>query len=136
VAFLTIEYPNRVLAQLHVSWLAPSKLRRTTLVGNQRMIVYDDLEPAEKVKVFDRGVDQVRVPESFGEFQLTYRSGDVISPALDNTEPLHLECLHFLECITRGERPWTDGRAGLEIIRVLEAAQRSLSRGGSVEPVS
>lgn len=135
VAFLTLEYPNRVLAQLHVSWLAPSKLRRTALVGSQRMIVYDDLEPTEKVKIFDRGVDRVRVPESFGEFQLTYRSGDILSPALDNTEPLRVQCQHFLECITRATRPVTDGAAGLDVVRALEAAERSARRGGAVEMV-
>lgn len=135
VAFLTLEYPNHVMAQLHVSWLAPSKLRRTTLVGSQRMIVYDDLEPTEKVRIFDRGVDRVRVPETFGEFQLTYRSGDIISPALENTEPLQVECQHFVECILAGQRPQTDGEAGLAIVLALEAAERSLKRGGALEEV-
>ena len=79
VAFLTLEFPSGILAQVQISWLAPSKLRRTSVVGRQKMIVYDDLEPVEKVKVFDRGVD--RQPASFGEFQLTYRSGDILEPA-------------------------------------------------------
>ncbi|MBI4494286.1 MAG: Gfo/Idh/MocA family oxidoreductase [Chloroflexi bacterium] len=133
VAFLTLQFPNEVLAQLHVSWLAPSKLRRTTIVGSKRMVVYDDVEAVEKVKVFDRGVD--RVPESFGEFQLTYRSGDVVSPKIENTEPLYLQCSHFLECIRTGCRPLTAGPDGVEIIRILAAAQRSMNNGGAIEPV-
>ncbi|HET6316614.1 MAG TPA: Gfo/Idh/MocA family oxidoreductase, partial [Chloroflexota bacterium] len=83
VAFVTLEFPSGILAQIQISWLAPSKLRRTTVVGRQRMVVYDDNEAVEKVKVYDRGID--RQPASFGEFQLTYRSGDILSPQLDNT---------------------------------------------------
>ena len=110
VAFLTLEFPSGILAQVQISWLAPSKLRRTSIVGRQKMIVYDDLEPVEKVKVYDRGVD--RQPASFGEFQLTYRSGDILSPRLDTTEPLYIECEHFLECIRTGRVPDASPRSG------------------------
>ncbi|MGI9148408.1 MAG: Gfo/Idh/MocA family protein [Chloroflexota bacterium] len=133
VAFLTLEFPSGILAQVQLSWLAPSKLRRTSLVGSERMVVYDDLEPVEKVKIFDRGVD--RQPASFGEYQLTYRSGDIVSPRLDTTEPLYLECAHFLECIQTGRDPDTSPRSGVEVVRVLQAAERSLRRGGAPEPV-
>ena len=133
VAFLTLEFPSGILAQIQISWLAPSKLRRTSIVGRQRMIVYDDLEPVEKVKVFDRGVD--RQPASFGEFQLTYRSGDILSPQLDTTEPLYLECAHFLECIQRGRTPDTSARHGVDIVRVIQAAERSLRFGGTPQPI-
>jgi predicted dehydrogenase len=133
VAFLTLEFPSGILAQVQISWLAPSKLRRTSIVGRQRMIVYDDLEPVEKVKVFDRGVD--RQPASFGEFQLTYRSGDILSPRLDTTEPLFIECEHFLECIRTGREPDTSPRSGVDVVRVIQAAERSLRCGGAPQRV-
>ena len=133
VAFLTLEFPSGILAQVQISWLAPSKLRRTSIVGRQRMIVYDDLEPVEKVKVFDRGVD--RQPASFGEFQLTYRSGDILSPRLDTTEPLYIECAHFLECIQTGRTPDTSPRSGIDVVRVIQAAERSMRSGGTSQPV-
>jgi predicted dehydrogenase len=133
VAFLTLEFPSGILAQLQISWLAPSKLRRTSIVGRQRMIVYDDLEPVEKVKIFDRGVD--RQPASFGEFQLTYRSGDILSPRLDTTEPLYMECAHFLECIETGLVPDTSPRSGVDVVRVIQAAERSLRQGGAPQAV-
>jgi predicted dehydrogenase len=133
VAFLTLEFPSGILAQVQISWLAPSKLRRTSIVGRQRMIVYDDLEPVEKVKVYDRGVD--RQPASFGEFQLTYRSGDILSPRVDTTEPLYLECAHFLECIRTGREPDSSPRSAVEVVRVIQAAERSLRQGGAPQPV-
>ena len=133
VAFLTLEFPSGILAQVQISWLAPSKLRRTSVVGLQRMIVYDDLEPVEKVKIYDRGVD--RQPASFGEFQLTYRSGDILSPRLDTTEPLFLEASHFLECIRSGRQPDTSPRSGVEVVRVIQAAERSLRQGGAPQTI-
>jgi predicted dehydrogenase len=133
VAFLTLEFPSGILAQVQISWLAPSKLRRTSVVGRERMVVYDDLEPVEKVKVYDRGVD--RQPASFGEYQLTYRSGDILSPRLDTTEPLYLECAHFLECIQTGREPDTSPRSGVEVVRVIQAAERSLRLGGAPQTI-
>jgi len=133
VAFLTLEFPSGVLAQVQISWLAPSKLRRTSVVGRERMVVYDDLEPVEKVKVYDRGID--RQPASFGEYQLTYRSGDILSPRLDATEPLYLECAHFLECIQTGREPDTSSRSGVDVVRVIQAAERSLREGGAPQPI-
>jgi predicted dehydrogenase len=129
VAFLNLDFPSGVLAGMQISWLAPSKLRRTSIVGRQRMIVYDDVEPVEKVKIYDRGVE--RQPNSFGEFQLTYRSGDIRSPQLDTTEPLKLECAHFIECIETGQEPIAGASAGIDVVRVIEAAQQSLALGGS-----
>jgi predicted dehydrogenase len=128
VAFVTVEFPSGILAQIQLSWLAPTKLRRTSIVGRQRMIVYDEVEPVEKVKVYDRGVEQQ--PASFGEFQLTYRSGDIVSPRLDPTEPLAIEVAHFLECIRTGREPDASPRSGIEVVRVIEAAERSLRQGG------
>jgi predicted dehydrogenase len=134
VAFLTLEFASGILAQVQLSWLAPSKLRRTTIVGRQRMVVYDDLEPVEKVKVYDRGVE--RQPASFGEYQLTYRSGDILSPRLDTTEPLRLECAHFLDCIQSGREPETGPRSGVDVVRVIQAAEESLRLGGEPRSVS
>ena len=133
VAFVTLEFPSGILAQVQISWLAPSKLRRTSVVGRERMVVYDDLEPVEKVKVYDRGID--RQPASFGEYQLTYRSGDILSPRLDTTEPLYLECAHFLECIQTGREPDTSPRSGVEVVRVIQAAERSLRQGGAPQTI-
>jgi predicted dehydrogenase len=133
VAFVTLEFPSGVLAQIQISWLAPSKLRRTSIVGRQRMIVYDDLEPVEKVKVYDRGVD--RQPASFGEFQLTYRSGDILSPRLDTTEPLFLECQHWLDCIRTGREPDASPRHAVDVVRVIQAAERSLRYHGAPQLV-
>jgi predicted dehydrogenase len=133
VAFLTLEFPSGILAQVQISWLAPSKLRRTSVVGLQRMIVYDDLEPVEKVKVYDRGVD--RQPASFGEFQLTYRSGDILSPRLDTTEPLFLEVSHFLNCIRTSAQPDTSPASGVEVVRVIQAAERSLRQSGAPQTI-
>src|SRR6266545_2632424 len=133
VAFLTPELPSGILAQLQTSWLAPSKLRRTTVIGRQRMVVYDDLEAVEKVKIYDRGVD--RQPASFGEFQMTYRSGDILSPRLDTTEPLRIECQHFLDSIRSGTEPDTGARSGVDIVRVIQAAERSMHLGGAPQPV-
>ncbi|MDQ3809695.1 MAG: Gfo/Idh/MocA family oxidoreductase [Chloroflexota bacterium] len=134
VVFLTLEFPSGILAQLQMSWLAPSKLRRTTIVGRQRMVVYDDLEPIEKVKVYDRGVD--RQPVSYGEYQLTYRSGDILSPRLDTTEPLRLECEHFVACVRDGREPETGPRQAVDVVRVIQAAERSLRAGGGPQSVA
>jgi predicted dehydrogenase len=133
VAFVTLEFPSGILAQLQISWLAPSKLRRTSIVGRQRMIVYDDLEPVEKVKIYDRGVD--RQPASYGEFQLTYRSGDILSPRLDTAEPLHVQSQHWLDCIRTGREPDASPQSGVDVVRVIQAAERSLRQGGTPQRV-
>ncbi|MEE8409375.1 MAG: Gfo/Idh/MocA family oxidoreductase [Myxococcota bacterium] len=129
VAFISCEFPSGTIAHLEVSWLAPSKLRRTTVVGDKKMVVYDDTEAIEKVKVFDRGVDY-KDPETFGEFQLSYRSGDILSPKLAGTEPLAAETGEFLAAIDGGPKPRADGESGLRVVTALAAAQQSLERGG------
>jgi len=134
VAFINLEFPSGTIANVQVSWLAPSKLRRTTIVGSEKMLVYDDTENIEKVKIFDKGVDY-KDPETFGEYQLSYRSGDVISPRLDTYEPLRKEMEHFLDCCENGGRPRTDGWNGLRVVRALEAAEKSMRNGGVVVDV-
>jgi predicted dehydrogenase len=132
VAFIDLVFGSGAIAHVQVSWLAPSKLRNTTIVGSRRMVVYDDTENLEKVKVFDKGVSY-RDPQTFGEFQLSYRSGDIISPSLDSTEPLQAEVEDFLASIASRRAPLSDGESGLQVVRVLEAAERSLQNGGHLE---
>jgi predicted dehydrogenase len=134
VAFINLKYPSGVIAEVQVSWLSPVKLRRTMVVGSQKMLVYDDTESVEKVKIFDHGVD-FREPTDFGEFQLSYRTGDIIAPKIDNAEPLYLEATHFIDAVTNGHRPLTDGRAGLEVVATVEAAELSLREGGREVPI-
>lgn len=125
VAFINLHFPSNVIANVQVSWLSPSKLRRTVVVGSRKMLVYDDTEPDEKIKIYDKRVDIIE-PSSFGEYQLTYRSGDIVSPKVGTTEPLAAEIDEFLRCISSGGSPVSDGRNGLAVVRALEKADRSL----------
>jgi predicted dehydrogenase len=128
VAFLNVRYSSGIIAELEVSWLSPVKLRRTVIVGSKKMLMYDDTESVEKVKIFDQGVDY-KDPETFGEFQLSYRTGGIYSPKVDNTEPLFVEASHFIECVENGATPLTDGVSGRLVVAALEAAQASLDAG-------
>jgi predicted dehydrogenase len=131
VAFINLEFESGCIAHVQVSWLAPSKLRRTTVVGSKKMLVYDDTENIEKVKIYDKGV-HYQDPETFGQYQLSYRTGDVISPRLDTFEPLFMEMKHFLECCTESRRPRTDGENGLRVVKALEAAEKSMRNNSIV----
>jgi predicted dehydrogenase len=134
VASLRLEFPSGIFANLDVSWLAPRKLRRMVLVGSKSMLVYDDTA-VDKIQFYDRGV-ALGAPNSFGEYQLTYRTGDIVSPKLDVTEPLLIQTNHFLDCVEQGQRPRSDGEMGLAIVRVLEAAEVSARSNGEFVPVS
>jgi predicted dehydrogenase len=134
VAFINLQFASGTKANLEVSWLSPVKLRQITIVGSQKMLIYDDTNAMERVKVFDRGVE-FRDPVTFNEYTLTYRTGDIVSPAVSTTEPLQLELDHFLECSATGERPRTDGLSGLRVVRVLEAIERSGKNGSRLEPI-
>jgi predicted dehydrogenase len=124
VAFLWLEFPSGVIASNEVSWLSPQKMRRTCVVGSKRMIVYDDMDTADKVKIYDRGVDFIQ-PQTFGEFQLTYRVGDMHAPYLGNAEPLLKEIEHFVHCIETGEKSITSGEFGAQVVEVLELVDRT-----------
>ena len=124
VAFLWLEFPSGIVAQNEISWLSPQKMRRTCVVGSKRMVVYDDMDPAEKVRVYDRGV-HVKPPETFGEFQLTYRMGDMHAPYLGNAEPLLKEIEHFIECSEKGIVPLTSGEFGAQVVETLELVDRT-----------
>ncbi len=128
VAFVNMEFPSGTIAHVELSWLAPSKLRRTTIVGSEKMIVYDDTS-GEPVRVFDSGV-QPRAPESFGEFQLSYRSGDIVSPRVEAVEPLLAEMRDFCRAVRGGPEPRSNGLLGVEVVRVVDAVERSLNAGG------
>jgi predicted dehydrogenase len=134
-AYLTCFFDNRLIAHLHVNWLAPVKIRRTLIGGDRQMIVYDDLEPSEKVKVYDKGVTVSTSPEEGLEgardLLVSYRAGDVLAPQLGVNEALSSVAQHFAGCVREGKRPLTDGNAGLRVIRLLEAAEQSLANGGT-----
>jgi predicted dehydrogenase len=130
VAYVTLTFPSGILAHVRLSWLDPSKTRRLTVVGRKKMIVYDDVEAHEKLKVYDKRVDTIRRTDTFGEFQFAYHYGSIVSPYVRFEEPLRLELLHFAECVLEGRQPLTDGRSGLRVVEVIEAAQRSLELGG------
>lgn len=135
VAYVTLTFPSGILAHIRLSWLDPSKTRRITVVGRQKMIVYDDVETHEKLKVYDKRVDTIRRTDTFGDFQFAYHYGSIVSPYVHFEEPLRLELLHFAESVLRGQQPLTDGRNGLRVVEVIEAAQRSLRNGGAAVAV-
>lgn len=136
VAFLTLEYPGRQIAHVHVSWLDPNKIRRATFVGSRKMLVYDDIDPTEKIKVYDKGVEIQPHYENFGEFQLTLRSGDIFLPRVEMTEPLKIEAQHFVDVIAGRAESISSGRHGLEVVEVLERACQSIKDDGRPIEVS
>jgi predicted dehydrogenase len=135
VVFLTLRFPEGILAHCHVSWLDPHKIRKFTVVGSRKMAVFDDMESSEKIRIYDKGVDQRPDFSSFGEF-LTLRFGDIHIPRVEMQEPLQLECQHFLDCITQGQRPLSDGENGLAVVKVIAAATRSLKERGRPVPLA
>ena len=133
LVYLHLEYPDGKLANIRVSWLDPNKTRRTTVVGDKKMLVYDDVENLEKLRVYDKGVDTVPYTDTYGEFQCSYRYGDVTIPHVSWQEPLRIECRHFVDSITAGTAPLSDGVSGMRVVEVLEAASRSLELGRVVD---
>jgi len=129
VAFINLEFASGTISHVELSWLAPSKLRRTTIVGSSKMLVYDDTSN-EPVRVFDSGV-QLKDPESFGEYKLTYRTGDIVSPHVPAAEPLLLEMGDFCEAIRFGGEPRSSREVGIEVVRMIEAVDRSLASDGA-----
>jgi predicted dehydrogenase len=128
VAFINLEYASGTVAHVELSWLAPSKLRRTAVVGSQKMLVYDDTSN-EPVRLFDSGAD-LPDPGSFGEYRLTYRTGDILSPRLPVAEPLALEMADFCQCVRTGREPRSSGAVGLDVVNTIEAVERSLEERG------
>jgi predicted dehydrogenase len=129
-AYLTVKYDDSLLAHLHVNWLAPVKIRSTLIGGSKRMIVYDDLAPSEKIRIYDKGVVVNGDRSSRDRARVDYRIGDMFAPYVDKVEPLTRVCEDFVRAVETGGPALTDGRAGLEVVRILEAAQASLAREG------
>ena len=134
VMFVNLEFPSQTIAHVELSWLAPSKLRRTTIVGSRKMVVYDDTSN-EPVRVFDSGA-LLPDPESFGEYRMTYRTGDIVSPRIGAAEPLGLEMQDFCTAIRTGREPRSNAALGLEVVRMIEAVDRSLELDGAKVHVS
>ena len=135
--YINLKFPDRITAHMHVSWLDPLKIRKTTIVGNKKMLVYDDTEQTEKIKIFDKGVtlEKNKLPKdeyyaTWEEFKLVYRRGNTEVPSLDNKEPLNVMCRHFAECINNNKKPLSDGISGLRVVQVIESIQKSLKSGG------
>jgi predicted dehydrogenase len=131
VAYVSVWLEDGMLAHLHLNWLSPVKVRRTLIGGSRRMVVYDALDPDNQIKVFDKGVD-LASNEAVRRALVDYRTGDMVAPKVDQTEALEIACAHFVDCIRTGRVPETDGRAGLDVVRLLEAAQRSIGDRGRV----
>ncbi len=130
VAFLTLHYPNRVIAHVHVSWLNPNKIRSTTVVGSRKMLVYDDVSALEKIRIYDKGVTVTPHYDTFGEFHLSYRYGDILIPRLDDSEPLKVACQHFVDSVEKDAAARSSGSHGLDVVRVLDAAMESVREDG------
>lgn len=136
IAYLNLHFDSKLMAHVHVNWLAPVKVRRTLVSGSNKMIVYDDLEPSEKIKIYDRGITldpmAPRAGERKNQMRIGYRTGDMFAPQLDITEALGSELAEFIACVEHGTRPSADGAAGLRVVRILEAATRSMAKDGVV----
>jgi len=131
MAYITCMFPDNLIAHFHVNWLAPVKVRQTLLCGSEKMVVFDDVDMSEKVKVYDKGVVFADNDESaVYQRHVGYRTGDMWAPRLDNIEALAIETQHFVDCISSGETPLSDGRAGVRIVRILEAADESMAANG------
>jgi predicted dehydrogenase len=135
IAYVMLRFPEEFIAHFHFNWLSPVKIRRTLIAGSRKMVVYDDIEPTEKIRVYDKGVMVTQTEEDADKeaaYQtlVSYRTGDVWVPKLDSTEALHYVCDEFLNAIRERRRPLTDGHSGLRVVRLLEAAQTSINQGG------
>jgi predicted dehydrogenase len=133
VAYLSIDLGNSLLASFHFNWLSPVKVRRIIFGGSKKSVIFDDLSPDEKVRVYDKGIEVSKDAEAVRRVLIGYRTGDIWVPKLDTTEPLQTMVRHFADCIETGKRPLSDGAAGLRTVRMLEAAERSIkAQGGRV----
>jgi len=130
VVLLSMEFPRKIMGYAHVSWLDAYKMRKLTIVSKGKMIVFDDANSNEKLKIFNQGV-ATREPSTYGEFLLQVRTGDIYIPKIESTEPLRNQCMDFIECIEKNVNPIANGEEGVKTVKVLEAAQRSLEKGGA-----
>jgi predicted dehydrogenase len=131
MAFITVYFPGNLIAHINVNWLSPVKVRMTLIGGKDKMLLWNDLEPDEKIKVYDKGVD-VTSGQGVYDLLVSYRSGDIYSPKVEQTEALKLELSYFVDCIVKNQAPMNDGAAGLRVVRLLEAAEQSLNEQGRI----
>jgi len=136
IAYVSLTFPSAFIAHFHVNWLSPVKVRKTMIAGNDKMIVWDDLNQAEIIKIYDKGIDtKIDEREQKRQLLISYRSGNMHAPRVDQTEALYSMVKEFAECIQGNRPPLTDGEAGLQVLRVLEAAERSIKNNGANEPI-
>jgi predicted dehydrogenase len=131
VGFVSLGYPDNRVGHIHVSWAEPNKVREVVVVGSERRIVFNDLSPVEPVRIYEKGVVTAAEPDSFGEYKYFMRDGDIVSPKVEPSEPLKNQCAHFVECVLSGRRPISSGVEGLEVVRVMEAIDRSIAQNGA-----
>lgn len=134
VAFINLFYDHSIIGNIHISWVDSNKLRQVAVLGSKARILFDDLNPLERLRIFEKGVGRNKPVESFGEFQLLLRDGDIISPKVEPEEPLRNVCMEFIQSIQTGRKPLTDGQNGLQVVRTMCAIQKSIERQG--EPVT
>ena len=135
VAVLSMRFSNKLIAFVKSSWLDPDKIRKMTVVGSEKMLVYDDVQPTEKIRIYDKGIEKPDYYDNFAEFPYTYKYGDIVIPKLDGSEPIRVELSHFIDCIQNGANPLSDGLSGLQVVKILEAAQKSLDHGNNKIPI-
>jgi len=131
IAYLTVHFENNLIAHFHVNWIAPVKVRQMLIGGNKSMIVFDDMENSEKIKVYDKGIE-VKTREGLYETLVQYRTGDMYAPKIDQTEALSVAANHFVDCILHDKTPMTDGVSGLNVVQILEASERSIKQDGKL----
>lgn len=131
IAYVSIYYPDSFFAHLHLNWLSPVKIRKTVICGREKMLVWDDLEPVEKIKIYNKGIEIKKIKqEQKNKMMVSYRSGDIYIPQLDNTEALFEVAREFIDCIKKNRKPLTDGESGLRILKLLETAEKSIKSKG------
>jgi len=136
IAYLSVKFDSDMLAHFHFNWLAPVKIRQILVCGSEKMILYNDMEPSEKVKVFDRGVTiNQKKKENIYQTLVSYRTGDIYSPKIDTKEALSVACEHFIDCVKLRKSPITDGYSGLRVTKMIEASQRSIKKKEHWEPI-
>jgi predicted dehydrogenase len=132
IAYVTVKFDGELMAHFHINWMSPVKIRRIIIGGSKKMIVFDDLDPAEKIKIYDKGIVFAKADrELIYQNIIQYRIGDMYAPRIDQTEALKVLVDHLVDCIKKKKKPITDGESGLRVVRILEAADKSLKKGGA-----
>ena len=136
VGFITLGYPNGVVGNIHVSWIDSNKVREVVVVGSRKRVVFNDLDNLERIRIYEKGASVSADVDSFGEFQLQLRDGDIISPSFETSEPLKNQCIHFMDCVASGNSPLSGGDSGLDVVRVMAAVDRSMEKRGTAVEIT